>query len=620
MQQVPPNPNAPNTTPISNSVDSVGRLLNQLKDSVNTVYDGLVSGTVKLESELADLNAKMAGSLGQTQKAVAGLRQEAAIALPTIVGLGGQFSDVQNIQVGIAEQLNTNVVTLGETVSGLFAGAKAVGVSSENVGRVVEAFQSAGIQTDYIRDNMQTTVNIARNVGVNTSAVFKNVQDNLSLINKYGFQGGVEGLARMSAQAAGLRINMQEIFGFAERVFNPEGAVEMVSAFQRMGVAAGDLADPFRLMYLASEDTEELQNQVVKMTEKFTYFDEKSKEFKVFPNAKRDLREISNQTGIGYEELVKMSTAGQKMNMIAKDFKLAGIDEESKQFIANVATYSKEKGGFTVKVSGEQKLVSQLNTQDLQELKEAQAPVSMEDIARAQLNESELATATLNEIKTTLQATAAGGRAPQDLREVIRATISSGGAAARTSAGNVRGGIASANQFYQESGKSLIDVMSGEGGIQKFAEVMKQGTNNVEAGIKRMGDAFSKFDYGEAAKPYISSGNKIAEGAAVAYDGLTKLGNKAMAVFSCKEETKKPGVEVQKTTNQTTLIDFNPLKVQGDINLNVKNPDGSTTKLTQEQINQLVNSTEFQKTFQRMFTDMQAKGTYPNMPSKVPGG
>lgn len=620
MQQVPPNPNAPNTTPISNSVDSVGRLLNQLKDSVNTVYDGLVSGTVKLESELADLNAKMAGSLGQTQKAVAGLRQEAAIALPTIVGLGGQFSDVQNIQVGIAEQLNTNVVTLGETVSGLFAGAKAVGVSSENVGRVVEAFQSAGIQTDYIRDNMQTTVNIARNVGVNTSAVFKNVQDNLSTINKYGFQGGVEGLARMSAQAAGLRINMQEIFGFAERVFNPEGAVEMVSAFQRMGVAAGDLADPFRLMYLASEDTEELQNQVVKMTEKFTYFDEKSKEFKVFPNAKRDLREISNQTGIGYEELVKMSTAGQKMNMIAKDFKLAGIDEESKQFIANVATYSKEKGGFTVKVSGEQKLVSQLNTQDLQELKEAQAPVSMEDIARAQLNESELATATLNEIKTTLQATAAGGRAPQDLREVIRATISSGGAAARTSAGNVRGGIASANQFYQESGKSLIDVMSGEGGIQKFAEVMKQGTNNVEAGIKRMGDAFSKFDYGEAAKPYISSGNKIAEGAAVAYDGLTKLGNKAMAVFSGKEETKKPGVEVQKTTNQTTLIDFNPLKVQGDINLNVKNPDGSTTKLTQEQINQLVNSTEFQKTFQRMFTDMQAKGTYPNMPSKVPGG
>ena len=56
--------------------------------------------------------------------------------------------------------------------------------------------------------------------------------------------------------------------------------------------------------------------------------------------------------------------------MLAKDFKIGGLDEESKQFIANVATYSKEKGGFTVKVSGEQKLVSQLNTNDLKELKE----------------------------------------------------------------------------------------------------------------------------------------------------------------------------------------------------------------------------------------------------------
>jgi hypothetical protein len=615
MQAVPPNPN-PNP-PNTSALDNLGKMLNELKNSVNSVYDGLVQGTVQLESQLAELNASMAGTLGQTQKAIAGLRQEAAIAYPTIVGLGGSFSDVQTIQEGIAQQLNTNVVTLGETVSGLYAGAKAVGLSSNEVGRVVEGFQNAGIQTDYIKDNMQKTVDIARNVGVNTSAVFKNVQDNLSTINKYGFQGGVEGLARMSAQAAGLRINMQEIFGFAERVFNPEGAVEMVSAFQRMGVAAGDLADPFRLMYLASEDTEELQNQVVKMTEKFTYFDEKSKEFKVFPNAKRDLREIANQTGIGYEELVKMSTAGQKMNMLAKDFKIGGLDEESKQFIANVATYSKEKGGFTVKVKGEQKLVSSLNTGDLKELKEAQAPVSVEDLAREQLSESKLATATLGEIKATLQATAAGSRAPQDLREVIRGTIVSASKSARESGGNVKSGIGTANQFYKETGQSLIDLMSGEGGLDKMAQVLKKGTNDVELGVKQMANAFSKFDFEGASKPYISSGNKIAEGASAAYNGLNKLGNKAVALFSDKSIDKKSAIEKPTNVNSSTTIDFNPLKVQGDINFNLKNTDGSTTKLTQDQINQLLNSTEFQKTFQRMFADMQTKGTYPNMPSKA---
>jgi hypothetical protein len=619
MQATPPNTNQPNTSGVQTSLDKLGDMLSGLKNSVNNVYTNLELGTRLLSTELEKLNASMAGTFGQTQKALSGLRQEAAIAYPTIVGLGGEFADVSTIQQGIAEQLNTNVVTLGETVSGLFAGAKAVGLSSSEVGRVVEAFQSAGIQTDYIKENLQDTVNIARSVGVNTSAVFKNVENNLSAINKYGFQGGVEGLARMSAQAAGLRINMQEIFGFAERVFNPEGAVEMVSAFQRMGVAAGDLADPFRLMYLASEDTEELQKQVVKMTEKFTYFDEQSKEFKVFPNAKRDLREIANQTGIGYEELVKMSTAGQKMNMLAKDFKIGGLDEESKQFIANVATYSKEKGGFTVKVSGEQKLVSQLNTNDLKELKEAQAPVSLEDLAREQLTETELGNRTLREIKAVFMGTAAGSRAPQDFNEVLRGTIVSASKSARESSGNIRGGIGSANKFYEETGQSLIDLMSGKGGFDKMAQVLKTNTNDIEAGVKKMGDAFSKFDYDGAAKPYISSGNKIAEGASTAYNGLTQLGNKATALFSGKDNMKKADVEKQTNVNTLTTIDFNPLKVQGDINFNLKNTDGSTTKLTQDQINQLLNSTEFQKTFQRMFADMQAKGTYPNMPSKSGG-
>jgi hypothetical protein len=631
----PPNPppnTSPNTSGIQNRLDSIKTFMKDLKEGVNDVYKDLAKSTLTLEEQLATLNANMAGALGQTQKAIAGLRQEAAVAFPTIVGLGGSFADVQKIQMDIAKTLNTNTITLGETVSGLYAGAKAVGMSSENVGEIVEAFQSAGIQTEYIKDNMQSTVNISRSMGVNTNAVFKLVKDNVEKINLYGFQNGVDGLSRMAAQAASMRINMSDIFNFASKVFNPEDAVEMVSTFQRLGVAAGDLADPFRLMYLASEDTEELSKQVVKMTEKFTFFDEQSKQFKVLPNAKRDLLEISKATGFAYEDLIKMSTAGQKMSMLSKDFKIGGIDEESKQFIANVATYSKEKGGFTVKVKGEQKLVSQLGTNDLKELKEAQAPVSLEDLAREQLSESELQTKALNEISARLAATAAGGRAPQDFREVMRGTIVSGSKAVRESAGNVRGGIQKADKFYQETGTSVIDLMSGKDGVEKLSKAIGNGVNSVEEGLKKMADNFTKFNYSDAAKPYISSGNKIAEGASVAFDGLKKLGdkatalfsgkdnilsgNKATASFSEKDNMKKADVEKQTNVNTSTTIDFNPLKVQGDINFNMKNTDGSTTKLTQDQINQLVNNSEFQKTIQRMFTDMQTKGTYPNMPGK----
>ena len=613
MQQTPPDPNVPNTSGLENRLDSIKSFMDGLKNEINDVYTGLENSTLNLERSLANLNTSMAGALGQTQKAINGLRQEAAVAFPTIVGLGGSFKDVEEIQLDIAKGLNTNTVTLGETVSGLFAGAKAVGMASTDVGEIVVAFQNAGLQTEYIKDNMQSAVNISRSMGVNTNAVFTLVKQNVEKINQFGFQNGVEGLSRMAAQAAAMRINMSDIFNFASKVFNPEDAVEMVSTFQRLGVAAGDLADPFRLMYLASEDTEELQKQVVKMTEKFTFFDEKTKEFKVLPNAKRDLLDISKATGIAYEDLVKMSTSGQKLSMISKDFKIGGIDEESKQFIANVATYSKEKGGFTVKVSGEQKLVSQLNTSDLEELKKAQAPVSLEDLAREQLTESTLQTKALEEIKARLSATAAGGRAPQDLREVMRGTIVSGSKAARESAGNVRGGIQKADEFYQKTGTSVIDLMSGKGGFDKVSEVIGNGAKSVQEGLNKMADNFTKFSYTEAAKPYISSGNKIAEGASVAFNGLSKLADKATAVST--GGVKKPDVERQAATTKSTTIDFTPLKVQGDINFNLKNTDGSMTKLTQDQINQLLNSEEFQKKFRTLFNDMKMSGNYANMPS-----
>ena len=616
MQQNPTPGNNPQN-PTNNFVD-LEKAMKTLKDGISNVYKGLRDETISLEETFSELNAKMAGTLGQTQRSIQGLRQEAAVAYPTIVGLGGSFADVQKIQLGIAESLQTNTITLGETVSGLYAGAKAVGVSSEGIGSMVTAFENVGIQTNNIKDKLQSTVSIARSIGVNTSAVFKNVQDNLGSINKYGFQNGVDGLARMSAQAAGLRINMSDIFGFAERVFNPEGATEMVSAFQRMGVAAGDLADPFRLMYLASEDTEELQKQVVKMTEKFTYFDEKSKEFKIFPNAKRDLREISTATGIGYEDLVKMSQAGQKMQMLTKDFKMAGIDEESKQFIANVATYSKEKGGFTVKVSGEQKLVSQLNTKDLEELKQAQAPRTVEELAKDQLTETQLMSATLKEIKAGLAVTAAGARAPQDLREVIRASISSAGAAAKAAGGDVRGGIRSADKFYEETGQSLVSIIQGEGGLKKLQEVVENGAGNVANGFKKMGETLDTFDYGKIAKPYISAGNKIAEGAEAAYAQIAKATSKAVGDIT-GSDLKRSEVSKSKTVNNTTNVEFNPLEVKGGIDITLKNSDGSSQKLTPDQIQQLINNSEFQKAIQKMFQDMQPRGPYANVPNKIPG-
>jgi len=596
----------------SNAASQAQAVINDFTATINKGYDSWLTRTKVLEQSFSDFTAKMAGTFGQTQMAIKNLTVELAVATPLVTGLGGNLADVQNIQKGIADSLNTNVITLGETVGDLYAAGQAVGIDSGQIGDMVKGFQDAGIQTGNIKENIQLSVDIARKVGVNTSAVFGLVRDNLSNINKYGFENGVAGLAKMSAQAASLRINMNEIFGFAERVFNPEGAVEMVSAFQRLGVAAGDLADPFRLMYLASEDTEELQNQVAKMTEKFTYFDEKTKSFKVFPNAKRDLREIEKETGIAYNDLVKMSEGQQKLNMIRGEFKTNAIDEESKQFIANVAQYNKDKGGFTVKVNGMDKLVSEINPADLDEIKKSQETVTVEDLAKAQLNQSELQTAALHKLVDSLAAPVAGSKAPRELREFGRGVTQVGMTATDKTLGNQRGAIASIDKFYDETGKSILDLLKGEGSPTKIAEIFKNAGVDVQQSFSNIKQSITSIDFKSAIQPYVSSGNKIAEAADLAVKGLTNLATRATAsgTIPNRMETNQS----QSPINQTIKVE--DINYKGAIDIKITNTDGSTSKLTDTQVYDLFKNETFIKQINKMIGDSNNTGQYSSVPNK----
>jgi hypothetical protein len=495
--------------------------------------------------------------------------------------------------------------------------SKAVGVASENVGEMAAEFENAGISTGLIRDNIQASVDVARRVGVNTTAVFDLVQNNLSRLNEFGFQNGAEGLARMAATSAGLRLNMRDIFNFAERVFDPEGAINAVAAFQRLGVAAGDLADPFRLMYLASEDVEELNRQVINMTEQFTYFDETTKEFKVFPNAKRDLREISKETGIAYEEMIKMSFGQQKLNMITKDFRIAGIDEDSKQFVANVAQFSKERGGFTVKIGKDEKLISELDSKDLDEIKKiGKEPVTLEDIARAQLTETQLLNSLINKFVTSVAAPTAASRGFTDVREVLRGTLAGLDKGVEQSLGNQRGAQDNINKFLEEMGGSISDLISGEGSFKALSNVLGGAIGDLETGLTNVGRIFTEVPYADIAQKYISSGNLVAQGATAAMTGLTTFGEKAKNFFFDETDTKKNTIT---TVPSATKVEFSEIKYQGNVNVTLNTPTGApqTFSITDQMAYDLFQNSTFQKLNQNALQNAMSQPQYSALPNSA---
>ena len=104
-----------------NTATTTQAVINDLTRTINQGYDNWLSRTKVLEQEFSNFNAKLAGTFGQTQMAIRSLNVELAVATPRVTGLGGSLTDVTNIQQGIAESLNTNVITLGETVGELYA-------------------------------------------------------------------------------------------------------------------------------------------------------------------------------------------------------------------------------------------------------------------------------------------------------------------------------------------------------------------------------------------------------------------------------------------------------------------------------------------------------------------
>lgn len=600
----------PTNTPNSEEEERLGyvsKYIKKLQDGINEAYKTIVDTTNGLVDELDEANAKIAGVFGQTQKSTVALRQEIAVAIPSLISMGGETSDALAIQESVAKYLQTNVITSAEVTEQLFAAGKVLGFTASESGRVVTNFQNAGVQTGEMVENLQKVANIARSVGANTKAVFDLVENNLNQINKYGFQDGVSGLARMASQAAGLRINMSETFEFAAKVFNPEGAINMVATFQRLGVAAGDLADPFRLMYLASEDTEELQNQIVKMTEKFVQFDEKSGRFKVFPGAKRDLMALQEETGYAYDDLVKMGEGMAKFKLLQGQFKIGGFSKEDQQFISNVAQYSKEKGGFTVKLGlGEEKLVSQIGSSDLEKIKTFNAPVKLEDLAKEQLSVLETINQTVQTLIYGAAAPVAASKFPADAKELVRAMALTGQVEIDKLIGNTRNTIQTIDGGYQKFASTAIKTLSGKASGADYERLYTQSTEAFFKNIEKFSTTLSNMSLADM-KPFISETNLLAGTARAGANALEKFTDKLNG-FTTGKSPQNLNLQSTRDVNRTDNlnVNFSPLKVDGKFDTG-----GGSAELTQKQAEAIA----------KMIADAIAKAipttTYGNVPSSL---
>lgn len=405
------------TTALSsiNILETVPKILTDLGTELKNLVslEAALTRLIYLDEESAKINK----TLGLGAQKADEFRKLIIDTSAKYAELGLGLDQIGKDYLALSNVFNTNISISDETLTELAATTLVTGQKGDVLAK---AFRQVGVDVAGIAPRMMEVTEAAKQAGVSVGSVSAGVVANISKLNLYNFEGGVKGLAKMSAQASRLGIDMKSIFTLTEKVFNPDGAIEVAAAMQRLGVATGALVDPLRLMDLSQNDPAELQNQIVNMTKDFVRFNKDLGEFQILPGEKRRLREIADALGMTADELAGMALNASNLEYKMKQIKFApGTSKEDREMIATLAQINKD-GVAELKVkqyaydektgkeewTGEYEMLdaTKVTATQLKDLKESQElkGATMEEIAIKQQGELEGLNNKVGAIKTAI--------------------------------------------------------------------------------------------------------------------------------------------------------------------------------------------------------------------------
>ena len=380
---------------------------------------------VKSQEKLSEFSNQILGVFTQGRERVYELQTALADTTPKVARLGGSIKDVAGIIIGVAEASARNVIATDEQITKLYAATKVLGGDAKTL---ATTFLDVGMSIKSIPESLEESIQYIQSIGGNAKQVMGDVTKNMSQMNRFQFDDGVKGLTKMAAQASMLRFDMSKTFSFADKLSSPEVAIEAASAFQRLGVAVGSLGDPLQLLNQSLNDPSGIQDSLIEISKQFTYFDDKTKSFKVSQEGILRFKELEQTTGISAAEMSKLGVAAlevdKRLSEISPSIKFE--NEEDKQYLANIARMG-DGGEYEVEIKNAQgdeqiKKLSEVTQTELNKLidEQKQGEKSIEELTRDQMTLQEVVAADVAAIRTSITGGVVTAPTLQSLNEEIR--------------------------------------------------------------------------------------------------------------------------------------------------------------------------------------------------------
>lgn len=335
-----------------------------VKDAVVGLYKS-VRNFVEPWAKADHAASKFTKTLGGTKAALDAIRKQSLDNVALGFGTKYNISTEELIQAQNAylKDIGRNI-NMSDNAQESMAAIRAV--AGDGALNLASQFENFGVSMVETGDHIGKMFSDASKNGLSFEKYSENVTKNIRIAQNYTFKDGLKGLENMAKKATSIKLDMQQVANFAEKVGNIEGAIETAGKLQVLGGPFASMADPMGMLTESLTDMEGFQDRIIKLYGQMGHFDKTTGQVTVSAFDKLRLKQYAEATGQDYSSIMETVHASAKkteiMNQINGSAKTAGFDDEMKELIANTATFKDGKAGVSIK--GKFKTLDELSIED----------------------------------------------------------------------------------------------------------------------------------------------------------------------------------------------------------------------------------------------------------------
>ena len=352
-----------NTDKFKNGVEELKKGFNDSKDVISKFNQAWAS---------ADQAAsKYTRTIGGSKASMEALRKS-TIDFMEARSIGVKYNTSMEELIKLQGDYNASIgrsIDLTNDQKETFAALKETLQSDQAAIEFTTKLENFGLNPDEVGERVGQMFSKASKSGVAFEKYSKNFLDNIKLAQNYNFKNGLRGLESMAKKATEIKMDMQQVARFADKVSTLEGAVQAGANLSVLGGSFAQFGNPLQMLYEGLNDMEGLQDRMINMFGKLGKWDYTKGQVDVSVFNKQRIKAAAEATGMDYSTLMEQINAGARRNIVKGKLgdRYSG-DKDFEDLLLNKAQLD-EKGNAFVTIRGERKDINSLSKEDQNYLK-----------------------------------------------------------------------------------------------------------------------------------------------------------------------------------------------------------------------------------------------------------